>query len=90
MRYDTDHSTILNVPYSRKAQAKALGARWDPLSKHWYAPAGRCDHMALRKAGFLPAAQTAERGKERKAVGPATSRAGHPVEHRAETIKQTP
>lgn len=28
----------LDVPYSEKDQAKALGARWDAASKRWYAP----------------------------------------------------
>lgn len=28
---------LLNVPYAEKDEAKALGARWNPKSKHWYA-----------------------------------------------------
>ena len=28
----------LDVPFSEKDQAKALGARWDPAAKRWYAP----------------------------------------------------
>ena len=28
----------LDVPYAQKDQAKALGARWDPEVKRWYAP----------------------------------------------------
>ena len=28
----------LNVPYAEKDAAKALGARWDPAKKKWYAP----------------------------------------------------
>ncbi len=27
---------LLNVPYSEKDEAKALGARWDPERKRWY------------------------------------------------------
>ena len=27
---------ILNVPYSEKDEAKALGARWNPEIKKWY------------------------------------------------------
>ncbi len=28
----------LDVPYSEKDEAKALGARWDPQARRWYAP----------------------------------------------------
>ena len=28
----------LDVPFSEKAQAKALGAWYDPAAKRWYAP----------------------------------------------------
>lgn len=28
----------LDVPYREKDEAKALGARWDPAAKRWYAP----------------------------------------------------
>jgi len=28
----------LDVPFTQKEQAKALGARWDPLKKKWYLP----------------------------------------------------
>ncbi|GIG66514.1 DUF5710 domain-containing protein [Phytomonospora endophytica] len=28
----------LDVPYAEKDQAKAVGARWDPREKRWYAP----------------------------------------------------
>ena len=30
----------LAVPWARKEEAKALGARWDPSQRTWYAPAG--------------------------------------------------
>jgi exodeoxyribonuclease VII large subunit len=30
----------LSVPYARKEEAKALGARWDSSQKLWYVPAG--------------------------------------------------
>ena len=30
--------TWLDVPYQEKDEAKALGARWDPNAKRWYAP----------------------------------------------------
>lgn len=29
---------FLNVPYAEKDEAKALGARWNPENKKWYAP----------------------------------------------------
>jgi exodeoxyribonuclease VII large subunit len=32
--------TDLNVPYAEKEDAKALGARWDPNRRVWYAPTG--------------------------------------------------
>lgn len=37
----TDSKTYLNVPYAEKDEAKALGARWDPVNKKWYVPAGK-------------------------------------------------
>ena len=89
MRSDTDHCTWLAVPFAQKDQAKQLGARWDALTKRWYAPPGRADLLGLRAAGFMPAVQTGEHDQS-KPVGPATSRAGHPVEHRAETTKPIP
>jgi len=33
--------TPLNVPFSDKDRAKALGAHWHPDEKHWVVPAGR-------------------------------------------------
>jgi hypothetical protein len=30
----------LKVPFNEKDQAKALGARWNVESKHWYVPQG--------------------------------------------------
>jgi len=35
----TNAKNYLNVPYAEKDAAKALGARWDPAKKQWYAPA---------------------------------------------------
>lgn len=37
----TDSKTYLNVPYAEKDEAKALGARWDPVNKKWYVPADK-------------------------------------------------
>lgn len=35
-----DLNTYLNVPFSQKDEAKALGAKWDPTNKKWYVPGG--------------------------------------------------
>ncbi len=43
--------TFLAVPYRQKNQAKAVGARWDPGAKLWYAPEG-ADLAPLRQ--WLP------------------------------------
>lgn len=40
--------TYLQVPFAEKDQAKALGARWDPAQRLWYAPPG------LELAPFAP------------------------------------
>jgi len=31
---------LLNVPYAEKDEARALGARWNPVKKRWYVPDG--------------------------------------------------
>ena len=31
--------TYLDVPFLEKDEAKALGARWDPQRRQWWAPA---------------------------------------------------
>lgn len=36
----TTPRNYLSVPYAEKDQAKALGAKWDPARKQWYAPPG--------------------------------------------------
>jgi len=33
-----NQKSYLNVPYAEKDTAKALGAKWDPSQKKWYAP----------------------------------------------------
>lgn len=37
---DNSGVTYLNVPFSEKDEAKALGARWDKNARKWYVPAG--------------------------------------------------
>jgi len=32
--------TFLTVPYAEKDEARALGARWNPVKKRWYVPPG--------------------------------------------------
>ena len=32
--------TELDVPFSHKEEAKALGAKWDRTKKIWYVPSG--------------------------------------------------
>src|SRR4051794_4106984 len=36
----------LDVPYAEKDVAKALGARWDPGARRWYAPPSAVDGLA--------------------------------------------
>lgn len=44
--------TWLDVPYAEKDEAKALGARWDPDARRWYAP--RPDTAGLDRWVALP------------------------------------
>jgi exodeoxyribonuclease VII large subunit len=41
----------LVVPYAEKDAAKALGARWDPMAKQWFAPPGADPAQFKRWAG---------------------------------------
>lgn len=45
----------LDVPYARKNQAKALGARWDSVKKTWWLPTEgtRTAQEKARELGFL-------------------------------------
>src|SRR5215831_6639908 len=36
----------LDVPFAEKDEAKALGARWDPKARSWYAPPDRSAAVA--------------------------------------------
>jgi hypothetical protein len=36
MYYRTDMRIYLDVPYSRKDEAKSQGCKWDPHTKKWY------------------------------------------------------
>jgi hypothetical protein len=37
---DASSNIPLKVPFNEKDQAKAMGARWNAESKHWYVPQG--------------------------------------------------
>lgn len=53
--------TFLDVPFREKEQAKALGARWDAVSKRWYVPEALSDEIdAFQK--WLPIKQNAVNG----------------------------
>ncbi|NDY93029.1 exodeoxyribonuclease VII large subunit [Ideonella livida] len=45
-------ATYLHAPYKDRERVKALGARWDPVRRQWYVPAGR-DLAAF--SAWLPA-----------------------------------
>jgi hypothetical protein len=47
----------LTVPFSQKDKAKALGARWDPALKVWYAPDGLDTTPLMR---WLPAPDSSD------------------------------
>lgn len=55
--------TYLAVPYAEKNEAKALGARWDKVSKSWYAPedvdvaTSGLDRWSLDRAGVIIASE---------------------------------
>lgn len=49
----------LQVPFTQKDQAKALGARWDALARSWYLPEGLDESLF---AAWLPAAQPEPEG----------------------------
>lgn len=45
---------VLAVPYERKEEAKAIGARWDPTARNWWIPADDTDARAqATQLGFL-------------------------------------
>lgn len=48
----TTSGTKLNVEFSRKDEARGLGARWNGEKKYWYAPNG-ADLSVFKRAGFL-------------------------------------
>lgn len=50
----------LQVPFTQKDQAKALGARWDAQARSWYLPEGLDESLF---AAWLPAAQVAPEGQ---------------------------
>lgn len=57
----------LDVPFPEKDEAKALGARWDPEAKRWYAP--RADVPELDRWAPLPAVPDPLPGEDRSFGG---------------------
>lgn len=49
--------TFLEVPFKEKDQAKALGARWDNISRKWYVPADLHEQLEQFER-WLPQSQT--------------------------------
>ncbi|HLR92489.1 MAG TPA: DUF5710 domain-containing protein, partial [Atopostipes sp.] len=45
---DKKGKLLLNVPYREKEEAKALGARWNPEIKKWYATNRTTYHQFLK------------------------------------------
>jgi hypothetical protein len=45
-RHDNQDRVWLDVPFAEKDQAKALGARWDPAARRWYAPTPVISNLA--------------------------------------------
>ncbi|WP_321323330.1 exodeoxyribonuclease VII large subunit [Thiomicrorhabdus sp.] len=46
--------TFLDVPFREKDQVKALGARWDAVSKRWYVPEALSEDLDLFQKWLLP------------------------------------
>lgn len=53
----------LDVPYAEKDEAKALGARWDPQARRWYASGATM--AALQRWAPLPEIPTTLAGEDR-------------------------
>ncbi|KAB2957297.1 MAG: hypothetical protein F9K19_03505 [Rhizobiaceae bacterium] len=50
-----EERVFLSVPFSRKEEAKQLGARWSPAEKLWWLPASNEPALSQARAlGFLP------------------------------------
>lgn len=50
-----EERVLLSVPFSRKEEAKKLGARWSPAERLWWIPASNKQALAqARTLGFLP------------------------------------
>jgi hypothetical protein len=50
--HGSDAIVWLAVPYERKDEAKAMGARWNPAQKQWWMPKD-VDPIPFIQAGFL-------------------------------------
>ena len=43
-----DSKTYLNVPFTQKDEAKAIGARWDAVEKKWFVPSDKDSTLFVR------------------------------------------
>lgn len=66
--------TDLNVPFSRKEEAKRLGARWDMGRKVWFVPDG-VDLYPFLASGFVPGVETRMTRELRRCGGRRETRA---------------
>lgn len=60
--------TYLTVPFAEKDDAKALGAKWDPKKKKWYAPSS-AELSLLAKWQESPTSQASTSPKKSVTLG---------------------
>lgn len=72
---------FVSCPYTQKEEAKALGAKWDPVNKKWYAPSNEVygklkkwhvpssDKKPYSRPKPLQQEETAEEYKARQSCG---------------------
>ena len=51
--YENKQKYYLNVPYSDKDKAKALGSKWDPKKKKWYYEGSNTDENFIQLREYL-------------------------------------
>ena len=57
---------LINVPYSEKDEAKALGAKWNPDEKSWMAPGNTYVDYKVTIQSPTQTAQEKEKTKHQK------------------------